>query len=67
MLRGTALEYLDAVLPMGLREKIWPYLSDEAPKRAGPARAKDEILADLTRLNESVIIRIDELRSQEES
>lgn len=62
MLRGTALEYLDAVLPQGLRETLWPFLSDEAPRK-GPTRPKEEILADLNKLNESVVIRIDEIRA----
>jgi hypothetical protein len=64
MLRGTALEYLDAVLPTALRDTLWPFLSDEAPRK-GPPRPREEILADLERLNESVVIRIDEIRSLE--
>jgi hypothetical protein len=62
MLRGTALEYLDAVLPQALRDTLWPFLSDEAPRK-GPPRTREEILADLDRLSESVVIRIEELRA----
>jgi len=62
VLRGTALEYLDVVLPASLREKLWPYLADEAPRR-GP-RPKEQVMADLERLSDSVAIRIDELRRQ---
>ena len=65
MLRGTALEYLDAVLPPALRDTLWPFLSDEAPRK-GPPRPREEILADLNRLNESVVIRIEEIRSLQE-
>jgi len=64
MLKGTALEYLDAVLPPALRDTLWPYLSDEPPRK-GPRRSKEEIGADLSRLNESVVIRIDEIRALE--
>ena len=35
-LRGTALEYLEGVLPPDIRERLWPFLGDDAPARAGP-------------------------------
>ncbi len=41
MLRGTALEYLDAILPAEVREAIWPLLGDVKLKEtAGRDRAK---------------------------
>jgi HEAT repeat protein len=43
--RGTALEYLETVLPDEIRDAVWPYLGEERPMRA-PRPAK-EILADL--------------------
>ena len=43
--RGTALEYLDTVLPAEVREGIWPYLGASAPLQA--ARPANEILAEL--------------------
>lgn len=43
--RGTALEYLDSVLPAELREVIWPYLGATAPLPV--ARPTHELLADL--------------------
>jgi ATP/ADP translocase len=42
--RGTALEYLETVLPAEVRDGIWPYLGATAPLRARPA---NEILAEL--------------------
>ncbi len=33
-LRGTALEYLESVLPQEIRAKIWPLLEDRRPRRA---------------------------------
>ncbi|MBK7586146.1 MAG: hypothetical protein IPI67_38930 [Myxococcales bacterium] len=44
--RGTALEYLETVLPDEIREAVWPYLGGARPMR--PARPAQEILADLT-------------------
>ena len=42
--RGTALEYLETILPAEVRDGIWPYLGATAPLRARPAK---EILAEL--------------------
>lgn len=49
-LRGTALEYLETVLPDEIRDAVWPYLGEARPKR--PARPASEILADLIRARE---------------
>ncbi len=46
-LRGTALEYLENVLPEEVRDAVWPFLGEARPMRA--ARAPKEILADLLR------------------
>jgi len=46
-LRGTALEYLETVLPDEVRDAVWPYLGEKRPMR--PARAASEILADVER------------------
>ena len=43
--RGTALEYLETVLPDEIRDAVWPYLGEERPMR--PARKASEILSDL--------------------
>jgi hypothetical protein len=58
--RGTALEYLDAVLPPDIRERLWPFLELQ-PAARRPARRREEILADLLRANESIIM---DLRGQ---
>jgi hypothetical protein len=57
-LRGTALEYLDAVLPPDIRERLWPFLEDERRTRP-PARPRDEIVADLLRSNASIARNLD--------
>jgi AAA family ATP:ADP antiporter len=51
-LRGTALEYLETVLPEEVRDAVWPFLGEARPMR--PSRAPLEILADLRRASESV-------------
>lgn len=61
-LRGTALEYLDGVLPAELRDRLWPFL--ESGRSAGRAdRPRDAILADLYRLNESVLLNVKEFEA----
>jgi hypothetical protein len=49
-LRGTALEYLETVLPDEIRDAVWPYLGEARPMR--PARPASEILADLVKARE---------------
>ena len=45
--RGTALEYLDTVLPAEIRNAVWPLLGETGP--LPKARAAQEVLADLAR------------------
>jgi len=60
-LRGTALEYLEGVLPQDLSQRLWPFLGrDQQATR--DVRARDEILADLLRSNESIMLNLEELR-----
>jgi MFS family permease len=51
-LRGTALEYLETVLPDEVRDGVWPFLGENRPMR--PARSPLEILADLRRTPEGL-------------
>ena len=60
-LRGTALEYLEGVLPPDIRERLWPFLGTGAPVKAA-ARGREEILADLLRSNDSIVLNLQELR-----
>jgi HEAT repeat protein len=61
-LRGTALEYLETVLPEEVWTKLWPILSqgEARPPRQGreAAQALDELLAS----RESIVIAIDQAR-----
>jgi ATP:ADP antiporter, AAA family len=45
-LRGTALEYLDSVLPSGVREHIWQFLEGPAV-RSSPPKPADVVLRNL--------------------
>jgi ATP:ADP antiporter, AAA family len=49
--RGTALEYLDTVLPAEIRELVWPLLREAAPLPS--ARATHELLADMALVGQS--------------
>ena len=60
-LQGTALEYLESVLPPTIRQPLWPYLEDRRPV-SRPARPRNEVLDDLLRSNESILINLEELR-----
>lgn len=52
-LRGTALEYLDNVLPPLLRERLWPHLAS-GPRPGPSGRSSAEIRDDLLRSTASV-------------
>jgi hypothetical protein len=46
--QGTALEYLDLVLPREIRDRLWPFL-EAGPATNLPRRSREEILEDLFR------------------
>ncbi|MFW5739915.1 MAG: hypothetical protein ACOC1F_06075 [Myxococcota bacterium] len=59
-LRGTALEYLENVLPDDIRKRLWPFLGDGHPNRSGPARSRKEVLDEL--LASGAELNVDGLR-----
>jgi hypothetical protein len=64
-LRGTALEYLESILPVAIRDPLWPFLEDHRP--AGRTiKPREDILADLLRSNHSIMLNIEELRRRTE-
>ncbi|HJZ88719.1 MAG TPA: Npt1/Npt2 family nucleotide transporter [Polyangia bacterium] len=62
-LRGTALEYLEGLLPEPIRVSLWPFLEDRREARH-PPRARAEILADLMRSNATIELNLKQLREQ---
>ena len=67
LLRGTALEYLETTLPPEIRKPLWPSLEPERARR--PTRAagakRGEAVDELLRMNESIVIKLEELRGKE--
>jgi len=64
MLRGTALEYIESVLPPALRELLWPYLEPERPTHRvpRPPRDREQVLDDLLSSHRSIEIDLEALR-----
>jgi len=62
-LRGTALEYLEGVLPQDISQRLGPFIGS-ATQAAPDGRAREEILADLLRSNESIMLNLEELRKR---
>ena len=60
-LRGTALEYLEGVLPAQIRDRVWPYLEVRGPV-SRRVRPQEEVLADLMRSNHSIMVNLEDLR-----
>ncbi len=65
-LRGTALEYLESILPPPIRERLWPFLEDRRKKKR-ETRSREEILATLMRSHQSIELNLTELRKQFEN
>lgn len=58
-LRGTALEYLESVLPPRVRDGLWPYLEERPGAR--PHLPAEEALEKLVQANPSIAIQAAEL------
>ena len=65
-LRGTALEYLEHILPAPLRQRLWPFLdAPQAP--ASAARPRSDVVAALLHSNPSIMMNLEELRRLSEA
>jgi hypothetical protein len=62
-LRGTALEYLENVLPTDIKQKLWPYLGQAKPAR-GRARPPAQIVEDLLRSMDALAVDREEIEKQ---
>ena len=64
-LRGTALEYLESILPPMVRDPLWPFLEDHRPS-ARSVKPREDILADLLRSNHSIMLNLEEIKRRTE-
>ncbi len=55
-LRGTALEYLESVLPADVRMLLWEHVEPDQPR--APARPREEILQALTMSHPSILANL---------
>jgi ATP/ADP translocase len=62
-LRGTALEYLENVLPEALRVALWPSLGERAPA-ARPARPRQDVMNELLHSSAAVPLSREALRAR---
>ncbi|MDF3053810.1 MAG: hypothetical protein K0S19_1915, partial [Geminicoccaceae bacterium] len=65
-LRGTALEYLETVLPEPVWSKLWPFLDDGERQAERPARSSEEAMRELLASQNSIVIALDEVRRRQE-
>jgi hypothetical protein len=61
-LRGTALEYLESVLPERVRAQLWRFLEPGAPSPAHSDRTPDQVLENLLRSRESIVLALGAVR-----
>lgn len=67
ILRGTALEYLDVVLPPSVHAVLWSHLEPESARPREPRQAqrdREQVLGDLLRSHRSIEISLEALRQQ---
>jgi len=66
-LRGTALEYLDSILPPDIRQRLWPLLEKtDAVPTSSDSRPREELLAELMKSNHSIQISLEQMRRKAE-
>ena len=53
-LRGTALEYLEGVLPAKVRDRLWPFLVEG--RTTAPSQTRDQVMSNLLRSSSSVTL-----------
>lgn len=63
--RGTALEYLESVLPGNVRDRLWNFIEDDRPRVRAQA-TREQVLESLMRSNESIRLNLSELRGETE-
>ena len=66
LLRGTALEYLDATLPPEIRKPLWPFLEDNRPRRPETHASPHDALQALLNSKESIVLRLEDLKRRDQ-
>ncbi|MEZ5351693.1 MAG: Npt1/Npt2 family nucleotide transporter [Bryobacteraceae bacterium] len=64
-LRGTAIEYLESILPHDIRDRLRPLLTGQESRSRTAARPSGQVLEDLVKSNQSIVLRLDELRKSD--
>lgn len=59
-LRGTALEYLEGILPAHTREMLWEIIQERPSK--SPDRKMGEVMEELMHSSETVVLRLRDLQ-----
>lgn len=65
-LRGTALEYLETVLPEPVWARLRPFLEEGDARTARPARSSQEAMRELLASQNSIVLALDEVRRRQE-
>jgi hypothetical protein len=60
-LKGTALEYLETILPEAIRKSLWPFLEDDRGVSSEKSQSREEILAELMHSNQSIELNLAEI------
>jgi hypothetical protein len=64
-LRGTALEYLETVLPEPVWTRLRPFIEDDDARATRPARSSHEAMRELLASQNSIVIALEEVRRRQ--
>jgi hypothetical protein len=65
-LRGTALEYLETVLPEAVWARLWPFLNDGEMQPSDASRTSEQAMRELLASQNSIMLALDEVRRRQE-
>ena len=65
-LRGTALEYLETVLPDEVWAKLWPFLDEGDAQAPRPGRSSQDAMRELLASQNSIVLALAEVRRREQ-
>jgi ATP/ADP translocase len=63
VLRGTALEYLESILPREVRRSLWPLLGSQPQEPTG-GKSEKELLDSLLHSHESILLQLKDLEKR---